>query len=212
MVCPSRIERVVGYNISFTVFDEASVAEWKGQNLKVARKIPNIDVLVLVVERGRVEDISDVLDSECGLVHYVSSFWRGFYPLLLIELDESVEDSPEEENEEYNEKLEQLMGIFGDVHHVRMSRLMVERKVDWLHKCLAKLYVHSRVFQCSRFFGTKVNKMDKCPGGCDLCKFAANKDDRCAAVGGTRRTRTSKTRRQTIRFHPSVSSVKHSSR
>ena len=106
---------MVGHNVSFAIFDEGSVAEWKGQNLKVAKKIPNIDVLVMAVDKGSVRDINQVLEADCGLVHYVSSYWRGFYPLLLVELD----DNEEHENlEDYEERLDQLIERFGDVHHI----------------------------------------------------------------------------------------------
>ena len=49
----SRIEFVkdLGYLLSFSVFDEASVTEWKGRDLKLANQIPNIDILVIAVKR-----------------------------------------------------------------------------------------------------------------------------------------------------------------
>ena len=40
--------------MSFSVFDEASVTEWKGQDLKLADQIPNIDILVIAVKRVRI--------------------------------------------------------------------------------------------------------------------------------------------------------------
>ncbi len=48
-----RIEMVkdLGYQMSFSVFDEASVAEWKGVDLRLANEIPNMDVIVLAVKR-----------------------------------------------------------------------------------------------------------------------------------------------------------------
>ncbi len=41
----------LGYQMSFSVFDEASVAEWKGVDLRLANEIPNMDVIVLAVKR-----------------------------------------------------------------------------------------------------------------------------------------------------------------
>ena len=41
----------LGLQLSFDVFDEASVAEWRGKDLRQTSDIPNIDVIVLAVKR-----------------------------------------------------------------------------------------------------------------------------------------------------------------
>ncbi len=48
-----RIEMIkdLGYQMSFSVFDEASVSEWKGVDLRLANEIPNMDLVVLAVKR-----------------------------------------------------------------------------------------------------------------------------------------------------------------
>ena len=38
-------------SLSFSIFDGASVSEWKGKDLKLADNIPNIDLLVLGIEQ-----------------------------------------------------------------------------------------------------------------------------------------------------------------
>ena len=37
--------------MAFHLFDEASVADWKGKDLKQANNIPNIDILLLAVRK-----------------------------------------------------------------------------------------------------------------------------------------------------------------
>ena len=47
----SRTELAAGYQLSFSVYDEATVADWRGLNLRLANNIPNIDVLVLGIKQ-----------------------------------------------------------------------------------------------------------------------------------------------------------------
>ena len=41
----------MGYEFSFNIFDEASVSEWRGRDLKLVNQIPNIDLLVIAVKK-----------------------------------------------------------------------------------------------------------------------------------------------------------------
>ncbi len=41
----------LGYQMSFNVFDEASVKEWKGEDLRLAKEIPNMDLIVLTLRK-----------------------------------------------------------------------------------------------------------------------------------------------------------------
>ena len=43
---------------------------------------------------------------------------------------------------------------------------------EWLLETLARLFLHTRIYQCSRFFGADVIKTMhlRCPGGCGLRK------------------------------------------
>jgi hypothetical protein len=41
----------LGYQLSFNVFDEASVTEWKGRDLKLADQIPDIDLIIIAVQK-----------------------------------------------------------------------------------------------------------------------------------------------------------------
>ena len=51
----SRTELVgdLGYQLTFSYFDEASVSEWKGCDLRLACDLPNIDLIVLPVRKVR---------------------------------------------------------------------------------------------------------------------------------------------------------------
>ena len=43
--------------VAFNLFDEATVADWKGKDLKQANNIPNIDVLLLAVRKVFISTI-----------------------------------------------------------------------------------------------------------------------------------------------------------
>ena len=74
--------------------------------------------------------------------------------------------------EEYQFKLDQLNGIFGDVHHIEIAKTSLDSQSTWawLNECLARLFIHSRLYQCSRFYGKRIYLEDICPGGCELRK------------------------------------------
>ena len=72
----------------------------------------------------------------------------------------------------YQSKLDQLNSLFGDVHHIEVNKSSLELQStwDWLNECLARLFIHSRLYQCSRFYGKRINLEEICPGGCELRK------------------------------------------
>ena len=37
-------------------------------------------------------------------------------------------------------------------------------EAEWITECMARLFIHSRLFQCSRFYGDGISALDKCPG------------------------------------------------
>ena len=95
--------------------------------------------------------------------------------------------------DEYTELLNQLYNRFGDIHPVEMTRGGLEamlQEPDWIHGCLARLFVHSRLYQCSRFIGNRREPV--CPGRCELSQPPASKLTRKpAAKGGRRRFKRS---------------------
>ena len=68
--------------------------------------------------------------------------------------------------------MDQLNNLFRDVHHIEINKSSLELPStwDWLNECLARLFIHSRLYQCSRFYGKRINLEKKCPGGCELRK------------------------------------------
>jgi len=162
-------------SLSFSIFDGASVAEWRGKDLRLADNIPNIDLLVLGIEKDNVNELESVLDIHSGIMSYIARYWRGFYPLLLIELTAPNETS--EDKDIYQSKLDQLNGLFGDVHHIEIDQnsLKDPSTWEWLNECMARLFIHSRLYQCSRFYGKRIYLENKCPGGCELRKISKQK-------------------------------------
>ena len=65
-----------------------------------------------------------------------------------------------------------MNGIFGDVHHIEIAKTALDSESTWawLNECLARLFIHSRLYQCSRFYGKRIYLEDICPGGCELRK------------------------------------------
>ena len=53
--------------------------------------------------QDNVAELSSVLDRHSGILGYISKFWRGFFPLLMVEL-ENHEQSFNEDSQEVNEK------------------------------------------------------------------------------------------------------------
>ena len=77
----------------------------------------------------------------------------------------------------YQSKLDQLNGLFGDVHHIEIDQnsLKDPSTWEWLNECMARLFIHSRLYQCSRFYGKRIYLENKCPGGCELRKISKQK-------------------------------------
>lgn len=73
---------------------------------------------------------------------------------------------------DYAKKLNYLQSLFGEVLIISMKEDNVLDNVSWINECMARLFVHSRIYQCSRFFGADVMKTMtiECPGGCGLRK------------------------------------------
>ena len=110
---------------------------------------------------------------------YIAKFWRGFFPILIVELeksnnDDDVADSSEEKQKqaEYDKQFSKLQNLFGDVLSIQIEEDQFSDNLDWLNETMARLYFHSRIYQCSRFFGADVIKTMhfRCPGGCGLRK------------------------------------------
>ena len=71
----------------------------------------------------------------------------------------------------YQEKLAQLRLLFGDVHHIVIPESKLLDSSDWITDCLARLFVHSRVYHCGLFYGWDglvQAGLERCPGGCGL--------------------------------------------
>ncbi|TRY61785.1 hypothetical protein TCAL_01456 [Tigriopus californicus] len=167
----NRIELIkdLGFQVSFAVFDEASVSQWKGRDLQEAFDIPNMDLFLLAVRQNNVSELNEVLNTESGMISYLAKFWTGFYPLLLIEiLNKNIDNA--EEIEPFSRQLRRIHAYFGDVHHIRIAEDELDDHMDWIAECLGRLYIHARLFQCSRVYGDGLSSLDRCPGGCELNK------------------------------------------
>jgi len=162
----------LGYKVKFNLLDEATLADWKGKDLRQAKSIPNIDILILAVRKDNVAELSSVLDRHSGILGYISKFWRGFFPLLMVELEDHEQSFNEDSQEsvEYAKKQNYLQSLFGEVLTISLKETQVADNMSWINECMARLFVHSRIYQCSRFFGADVMKTMTvtCPGGCGV--------------------------------------------
>ena len=54
------------------------------------------------------------------------------------------------------------------LEHVPVYAQVLESELadeaEWVTECMARLFIHSRLFQCSRFYGDGIAALDKCPG------------------------------------------------
>ena len=70
------------------------MTQWDGRDLREAKDLPNVDLVIVAVKQNHLVELNDLLNAETGMMSYISNFWRGFHPLLLIEL-QSMHDSTE---------------------------------------------------------------------------------------------------------------------
>ena len=47
-----------------------------------------------------MEELSSVLNLQSGILGYIAKFWRGFFPLLIVELEKPVTEKEDAENPE----------------------------------------------------------------------------------------------------------------
>ena len=116
--------------------------------------------------QDNLDELKEVMKLETGLLGYMDKYWRGFFPILIVELfkeeDEFHISTPQNEppSEEYLKLQTQLTQLFGEVHLISMKES--EMLEDWLLKNMtnqmARLFLHARIYQCSRFFGADVIK------------------------------------------------------
>ena len=71
----------MGYEFSFNIFDEASVSEWRGRDLKLVNQIPNIDLLVIAVKKVQLSVGLQGIVEQLTLLNDLS---RGFFFPLKI--------------------------------------------------------------------------------------------------------------------------------
>ena len=73
---------------------------------------------------------------------------------------------------EYARELNYLKSLFGEVHIISIKENTVSGNFGWINESMARLFVHSRIYQCSRYYGSDVIKTMtvECPGGCGLRK------------------------------------------
>jgi len=90
----------------------------------------------------------------------------------MVELENHEQSFNEnsDESAEYAKKLQYLQSLFGEVLVIPLQEDKVLDNLNWINECMARFFVHSRIYQCSRFFGADVMKTMtvQCPGGCGL--------------------------------------------
>ena len=58
--------------------------------------------------------------------------------------------------------------FFGDTHRIQAREDRLSTDMDWVTECMARLFGHSRLYQCSKFHGQAPVEAGRCPGGCGL--------------------------------------------
>lgn len=58
--------------------------------------------------QNQVSELRSVLSTSSGMMSYIAKFWRGFYPLLVVELNSAKSNKPTEgDNDEDAPEVEQ---------------------------------------------------------------------------------------------------------
>ena len=85
-----------------------------------------LSALILFFQ-DNVAELSSVLDRHSGILGYISKFWRGFFPLLMVEL----EDHEQSFNEDSQEVFKHTVRTVNDVTEV--SPQNPSPSPEWLH-------------------------------------------------------------------------------
>jgi len=128
--------------------------------------VPSIHVVVVVY--SDVKELNLALDKTEGIVPYLDEYWRGYYPLFLIRINQekkrrkfmsmkdivqqakAVEDVPdltEVEEKEDGEREEEVDhgDLFSSLHRVVVQE---DVDVDFVLDSLSRYFLHRTVFQC----------------------------------------------------------------
>ena len=66
-----------------------------GKRLKKKYFQKNSSNIFLLFFQGNINELESIIEMRTGMMNYISKFWRGYYPLLLVEVqskDSSFED------------------------------------------------------------------------------------------------------------------------
>ena len=157
--------------------------------------ISNTD-LVIAVYSGQ-EELDKVLYSSEGVTGYLKKYWMGFFPLLLVHLDETTPCDP------VNELHTCLLANNYSVTH-RIIIQDINFDTNFLFQTIVRYHLHVHQLQCNRLamvsrcslIPSLSNWQWKCPG---LCQLQTVNPDR-----ETRRTKKKKTFFQSVRRTLSV--------
>lgn len=99
---------------------------------------------------------------------------------------------PSFQNPEFSTKLSRLDLVFGEVHHIRIPEGRLEDSAEWITECLARLFIHARLYQCARFYGHGLTTaLERCPGGCGLAKVPRRASQRMVRKRAKRKRKQS---------------------
>ncbi|XP_040568336.1 uncharacterized protein [Lepeophtheirus salmonis] len=160
----------IGYKLEVSIFDEGTITNWTGSDLDQLGAC-SMDIITIIISDN--EEVENMLNLNKGLLHYISDNWRGFYPLIMVELINEEDDLNSESN--VKESAWCLTTLFGDVYQLRLKENELFENIDWLTDVIGRFYLHSRLYQCSKFYGKGINNLPECPGGCKLSKINKNK-------------------------------------
>ena len=105
---------------------------------------------MICLRQNDVADLNTVMNTSAGMMSYFAKFWRGFYPLLIVELVEKTDSiavrkvkkknadavskfsniafpkdsKPSEEDPDFAEAMDRLHEFFGDVHHIQVEHFL----------------------------------------------------------------------------------------
>ena len=128
------------YKFSSTVTNSVEKGgSQRGQKTFLVFYVLSTISLFSLLLQDNVEELSRALDLHTGIMGYISKFWRGFFPILIIELEtsssasehppSSIEDGPGQSNEvrKENNSLKEANGFYVPflfTHHLRKKAFL----------------------------------------------------------------------------------------
>ena len=146
----SRVAEVVaGQRVRQEVYEEGELAGWTAKDIYeiVSKDLPVMDLVVLVVDQQEKRRLEQSLSCTTGVLGYIRDYWAGFFPLLLVEVQDSAGES-----EPLDPRARTLLAsLFSVTHRVLVPGLEHAPSAEFVFETCARFQAHCRSLHCERW-------------------------------------------------------------